>query len=140
MITSFFHISNIRIRYGIWENVSREFEIEVWFDRAKIACDSNRGNSSKCIARYNNELHAKYIFEETLIHDLDEAIANRDLKVYYQPKYSVVGDEPRLTSAEALVRWRDSCISSSMSENPTPIMRSVSLFSSSRTPAMRSIS
>ena len=105
VITSFFHISNIRIRYGIWENVSREFEIEVWFDRAKIACDSNRGNSSKCIARYNNELHAKYIFEETLIHDLDEAIANRDLKVYYQPKYSVVGDEPRLTSAEALVRW-----------------------------------
>ncbi len=105
VIASFFHISNIRIRYGIWENVSREFEIEVWFDRAKIACDSNRGDSSKYIARYNNELHAKYIFEETLIHDLDEAIANRDLKVYYQPKYSIVGNEPHLASAEALVRW-----------------------------------
>ena len=105
VIAKFFHISNIRIRYGIWENVSRDFEIEVWFDRAKIACNTNRGDFTKYFARYNNELHAKYIFEETLIHDLDEAIANKDLKVYYQPKYNIVGSKPRLTSAEALVRW-----------------------------------
>ena len=105
VLSSFFHIGNIRIRYGLWENVSRDFEIEVWFDRAKIACNSNRGDLSKSFARYNNDLHAKYLFEETLIHDLDEAIANKDLRVYYQPKYNIVGKKPRLASAEALVRW-----------------------------------
>ena len=105
VLSSFFHIGNIRIRYGLWENVSRDFEIEVWFVRAKIACNSNRGDLSKSFARYNNDLHAKYLFEETLIHDLDEAIANKDLRVYYQPKYNIVGKKPRLASAEALVRW-----------------------------------
>ena len=105
VLSSFFHIGNIRIRYGLWENVGRDFEIEVWFDRAKIACNSNRGDLSKSFARYNNDLHAKYLFEETLIHDLDEAIANKDLRVYYQPKYNIVGKKPRLASAEALVRW-----------------------------------
>ena len=105
VITDFFQMNNIRIRYGIWENVSRDFEIEAWFYRAKTACNMNRGDFTKSFARYNNELHAKYLFEETLIHDLDEAIANKDLKVYYQPKYNIVGKEPRLASAEALVRW-----------------------------------
>ncbi len=105
VISHFFNISNIRIRYGLWENVSRDFEIEAWFDRAKIACNSNRGDFSRCFSHYNNELHAKYVFEEMLIHDLDDAIANKDLKVYYQPKYNIVGEKPRLASAEALVRW-----------------------------------
>lgn len=105
VISNFFQMNNIRIRYGIWENVSRDFEIEAWFDRAKIACNVNRGDFTKSFAHYNNELHAKYVFEETLIHDLDDAIANKNLKVYYQPKYNIVGSKPRLASAEALVRW-----------------------------------
>ena len=105
VISEFFQMKNIRIRYGIWENVSRDFEIEAWFYRAKTACNTNRGDFTRSFARYNNELHAKYLFEETLIHDLDDAIANKDLKVYYQPKYNIVGSTPRLASAEALVRW-----------------------------------
>ena len=105
VLSSLFQTNNIRIRYGLWENVSRDFEIEDWFDRAKIACNTNRGDFTKSFALYNNELHAKYLFEETLIHDLDDAIANKDLKVFYQPKYNIVGTEPRLTSAEALIRW-----------------------------------
>ena len=105
VISKFFQMNNIRLRYGIWENVSRDYGIEDWFDRAKIACNSNRGDFTKSFAHYNNELHARYLFEETLIHDLDDAIANKDLKVYYQPKYNVVGSTPRLASAEALVRW-----------------------------------
>ena len=105
VISGLFQTNNIRIRYGLWENVSRDFDIEDWFDRAKIACNTNRGDFTKSFALYNNELHAKYLFEETLIHDLDDAIANKDLKVYYQPKYNIVGSTPRLSSAEALVRW-----------------------------------
>jgi len=104
-ISKLFQSNNIRIRYGLWENVSRDYDIEDWFDRAKIACNTNRGDFTKSFAHYNNELHARYLFEETLIHDLDEAIENKDLKVYYQPKYNIVGKEPRLSSAEALVRW-----------------------------------
>ena len=105
VISEFFKMSNVRIRYGLWENVSRDVEIEAWFDRAKSACNSNRGDFAHAFARYDNELHARRVYEETLIRDLQEAIDHHDLKVYYQPKYNITGDTPRLSSAEALVRW-----------------------------------
>ena len=105
VISNFFQMNNVRIRYGLWENVSSDVEIEVWFDRARTACNTNRGDYSKSFAHYNNDLHAKFVFQETLIRDLDEAIANHDLKVFYQPKYNIVGSKPYLASAEALVRW-----------------------------------
>ena len=105
VITDVFKMNNVRIRYGLWENVSRDVEIEAWFDRAKTACNLNRGDFTKSFAVYNNELHARHVFEETLIRDLPDAIEHKDLKVFYQPKYNIAGNEPRLTSAEALVRW-----------------------------------
>ena len=88
-----------------WENVDRNVEIEAWFDRAKAACDKNRGDLTQAFTRYNNEMHSRYMFEETLIRDLQSAIDNKNLVVYYQPKFNIEGDIPRLTSAEALIRW-----------------------------------
>jgi EAL domain-containing protein (putative c-di-GMP-specific phosphodiesterase class I) len=105
ILTEFFKVNHIRVRFGLWENVDRNVEIEAWFDRAKAACDKNRGDLMQSFARYNNELHSRYMFEETLIRDLQSAIDNRNLIVYYQPKYNIEGDTPRLTSAEALIRW-----------------------------------
>lgn len=40
----------------------------------------------------------------SLMGELDDAIANRELEVHYQPKLSLRDD--RITSVEALVRWR----------------------------------
>ena len=31
---------------------------------------------------------------------------NREFKVFYQPKYNIQCDPPRLASAEALIRWQ----------------------------------
>jgi EAL domain-containing protein (putative c-di-GMP-specific phosphodiesterase class I) len=46
------------------------------------------------------------VYHEKLINEIDEAIANRDLIVYYQPKYGIQGNKPVLKSAEALIRWK----------------------------------
>mgnify|MGYP002625734368 CR=1 FL=1 len=100
-----FKMNNIRVRCGLWENVAKDVEAEAWFDRAKIASDQIRGDYTRSIAHYDSEIHARQVFEETLIRDLPEAIASKDLKVFYQPKYNIEGDTPRLTSAEALIRW-----------------------------------
>jgi EAL domain-containing protein (putative c-di-GMP-specific phosphodiesterase class I)/FixJ family two-component response regulator len=105
ILTDFFEVNHIRVRFGLWENVDHNVEIEAWFDRAKAACDKNRGDLSQSFARYNNDMHARYMFEESLIRDLQSAIDNRNLIVYYQPKYNIEGSVPRLTSAEALIRW-----------------------------------
>lgn len=34
-----------------------------------------------------------------------QALAEKQFIVYYQPKYDISGDKPRLTSAESLIRW-----------------------------------
>jgi EAL domain-containing protein (putative c-di-GMP-specific phosphodiesterase class I) len=79
---------------------------ENWIDRAKTACDRIRGDFSRHIAYYNNDFYEKAKYQERLINDIDDAIKNKDLKVYYQPKYSIQGDTPVLRSAEALIRWQ----------------------------------
>jgi len=43
---------------------------------------------------------------QRLLNDLQGAQQERQLKVYYQPKYDIQCDPPRLSSAEALIRWQ----------------------------------
>ena len=95
----------IRLRMGVYSDADKSLMVENWIDRAKTACDMIRGDYSKDIEYYSNENYEQAKFREKLINDIDDAIKNKDLKVFYQPKYDITGDEPVLRSAEALVRW-----------------------------------
>ena len=97
--------SHVRLRMGVYPDVDKSLMAENWIDRAKTACDRIRGDYSRHIAYYNNEFYEKSKYQEKLINDIDSAIANKDLIVYYQPKYSIQCDTPTLRSAEALIRW-----------------------------------
>ena len=98
--------SHVRLRMGVYPDVDKELIAENWIDRAKTACDRIRGDYSRHIAYYNNEFYEKSKYQEKLINDIDKAILSKDLIVYYQPKYSIQGDTPKLRSAEALIRWK----------------------------------
>ena len=100
------HMPRVRLRIGVYQKVDKMVDAETWFGRAKLACDLIRGDFTRQISYYNDELHERAIFNERLIHDMEEAIRDKNLTVYYQPKYDVQGEEPRLKSAEALVRWK----------------------------------
>jgi len=95
----------VRIRLGVYPDVERQLGMEERFDRAKLACNRIRNNYTQAIAYYDNKLHKDAIFAERLIHDIHDAIVNKNLVVYYQPKYGVQGEKPVLKSAEALIRW-----------------------------------
>ena len=97
--------SKIRLRSGIYLNADADAEIENRFDRAKTACDKIRGDYTTAVSYYSKDLHLRSIYQERLIKDIDQAIANEDLKVYFQPKYDITGITPKLRSAEALIRW-----------------------------------
>ena len=99
-------IPGVRIRLGVYQNVDKDISIEDRFDHAKYACDRIRGDYNRQIFFYNREENEKDLYHEQLINDIDAAIANRDLAVFYQPKYGIQCDEPELRSAEALIRWR----------------------------------
>ena len=101
---SMFH--KIRLRMGVYSDVDKSIMVENWLDRAKTACDKLRGDYTKDIEYYSNEFFEKSKFQEKLINDIDSAIENKDLMVFYQPKYNIQGEKPVLRSAEALIRWK----------------------------------
>ncbi len=108
MIEDTLENKKITFRIGIYRDSSHageKFEMERKFDFAKLACRKLRNTYTTRFNFYNEELRKKEIHSEQLINDIDKAISEKQLKVFYQPKYNISGDKPVLTSAEALVRW-----------------------------------
>ncbi len=98
--------TRVRLRMGIYSCVDKTVDMERRFDRAKLAADTIRNNYTKTIAVYDSMLHESELYAEQLTDDFSRAIRERQFMVYYQPKFDVRGEEPILSSAEALVRWK----------------------------------
>ncbi len=75
------------------------------FDRAWSVCNMVRG-CNRHLMVYNEEIRARETYNQRLLNDLRQAVENREFKVFYQPKYNIQCDPPRLASAEALIRWQ----------------------------------
>jgi len=95
----------VRLRMGVYQMVDKSIDIERRFDRAKLAADRVRGAYAASIEFYDNELHEKQLFAERLLENVESAFREHQFKVFYQPKFNIRGETPRLASAEALVRW-----------------------------------
>ena len=95
----------IRIRLGVCSEADKSVEMQMRFDRAKIAADTVRGSFTDCIAFYDNALHEKEVYAERLLDEFHAAIDGKQFSVYFQPKYDVRSEKPILCGAEALVRW-----------------------------------
>ncbi len=97
--------ASIRLRMGIapWR---ADVEPVQQFDRARAACSMVRGNYKTRLMIYDEDMHQRELMDQRLLNDLRRAVEERELVVYYQPKYNVQCDPPRLYSAEALIRWK----------------------------------
>ncbi len=95
----------ISVRIGIYSDDGTPKDMEQRFDCARLTCRKLRNSYETTYDFYNAELHVKELHEERLISDMDRALSEKQFKVFYQPKYSITGDKPVITSAEALVRW-----------------------------------
>lgn len=98
-------VHNTQIRVGINSEVEKSESLEMSFERARMAGESIKESQKEKIAYYDAEMRQQRMFEETLIRNIVDAIINGQILVWYQPKYNVEGDSPRLVGAEALVRW-----------------------------------
>jgi EAL domain-containing protein (putative c-di-GMP-specific phosphodiesterase class I) len=97
--------TNIHVRVGVFKRESRDVPLLNAFHYAQIAGDSISGNFSSLVAVYDNELRNSTLFKDRLIHDIKTGLETNQFVVYYQPKYAIQGERPRLCGAEALVRW-----------------------------------
>ncbi|MBP3899179.1 MAG: EAL domain-containing protein [Mogibacterium sp.] len=98
--------SMVRFRMGVYANADKAVDVERRFDRAKMAADAVRNNLTRNISIYDDSMHSGELLHAQLLDNFQAAIDQHQFEVYYQPKYNILGNEPVLCSAEALVRWQ----------------------------------
>lgn len=96
---------SIPLRMGVkfWQE---KVEPVVLFDRARAACNMIRGDYQNPLMIYSEEMRERELLNQRLLNDLRSAVEEWQLQVYYQPKYDIRQEPPRLASAEALIRWK----------------------------------
>ena len=94
------------LRMGVYEKVDKNLEIERRFDHAQSAANLMRGSLMHSVGYYDSELHEKELFDAQLVDEFYDAIRDKQFLPYYQPKFDIRPDVPRLVGAEALVRWQ----------------------------------
>ena len=96
--------ARIHLRMGVkpWQE---GVEPILLFDGARAACNMVRGNYQNPLMIYDEDMRIRELFNQRLLNDLRQATQERHLEVYYQPKYDIRTEPPKLSSAEALIRW-----------------------------------
>ena len=94
----------IHLRMGVtpWE---KDTDPEQMVEQALIACNLARGLYMERLIVFDEAMSKKEAFRQRLLNDLHDAIENQELEVYYQPKFDIQCEPPKLQGAEALVRW-----------------------------------
>ncbi len=110
-----------RLRMGVYPNVNKTLEMSRRFDCARLACNSVRNNFGDRIAVYDSDMHERETYAQRLIGDMEKALSEKQFKVFYQPKYDITGEEPVLSSAEALIRWEHPELGMISPENFIPL-------------------
>ena len=96
---------SIRLRMGVmpWQE---DLEPVPQFERARTACNLARGKYNNRLIVFDEKLRQRENLEQRLLGDLRRGVEEREFQVWYQPKFDIQSDPPRLRSAEALIRWR----------------------------------
>lgn len=92
---------SISFKVSIYPEVESSIEKDIVISRVKnIANDL-----TKNIVIYNQETQTRILHMEELLDAFPQALKEEQFKLYFQPKYSIQGDKPTLSSAEVLIRW-----------------------------------
>jgi len=96
--------ASIRLRMGVmpWQE---GLEADEAFERASAACNMMRGKNTRLLV-YNDDIRFREKYDQRLLNDLRRAVEDHEFKAFYQPKYNIQCEPPKLSSAEALIRWQ----------------------------------
>ena len=97
--------TNITLRMGI-KPYREGADPDEMFSRAMSACKMLSGDTTRQVMIFDEEMREKEIFRQRLLNDVNWALETGQFTVFYQPKYDIQCEPPKLSSAEALVRWK----------------------------------
>ena len=93
------------VRVGIYSSAMEDVPVSTAFDRAKEACDAIRLSDASGFNYYNEELRNETRKHQYLVENIDTAISEKWIQVYYQQ--IVRSSDNTLCDEEALARWLD---------------------------------
>ncbi len=96
---------SVELKAGIYLYDGEEKDVIKCCDRARMACISIKKKYDVGYRVYDKELGGSIQRKQSILDRLDEAIAKRYIKVYYQPIVRSFTGE--VCAWEALVRWQD---------------------------------
>lgn len=93
------------LKCGAYKPNADESDISHACDRARFACNSIKKHFDRNYCLYDKTLETKFTLRQYIVNNIDTAIANDYIKVYYQPVVST--KDGTLCGFEALARWQD---------------------------------
>ena len=96
---------NLPIRVGVYTTAVEDVPVSSAYDRAKLACDDIRKVEHSTVNYYKTELSETARRKQYIVANIDRAIREGWIQVYYQPIVRAVSE--KVCEEEALARWID---------------------------------
>ena len=97
--------SSVEFKAGICALADCEYSTTMAQDYARLACDSIKGRFDQVWRRFDDKLAGEVRRRQYIVDNLDLAIENGWIEVYYQPIIRAVTG--KVCGMEALARWND---------------------------------
>lgn len=94
---------HLQAQVSVYPIEDREIAVEQMCDRAKMALQSGTLQNEIEIVFYNESLHEKLVSQNKLLDSVQDAIKNKEFRLYLQSKVNMLTGE--IVGAEALIRW-----------------------------------
>ena len=97
--------NTLPVRIGIYSAGFENVSVSTAFDRAKMACDAIRHTDVSSFNYYREEMRDAFKKRQYLVANIDRAIREKWVRVYYQP--IIRAADGQVCDQEALARWID---------------------------------
>ena len=96
---------HLELKCGAYKPVGDESDISLACDRARFACNSIKKHYDRTLRLYDKKLEDQFTLKQYIVNNIDTAIENDYIKVFYQP--IVKTEDGSISGLEALARWQD---------------------------------
>ena len=98
----------ITLRFGVYivgdqRQAEARFPVTTMIDRAVMALSKAKRTGLLDCAEYSETMRHKIVTEQSIVNEMNEALAGHHFVIYLQPKYDAATET--VVGAEALVRW-----------------------------------
>ncbi|MBR6420904.1 MAG: EAL domain-containing protein [Oscillospiraceae bacterium] len=95
----------LSLKCGAYHPADDEANPSLACDRARFACNAIKKHYDRSFRYYDKSLEDQFQLKQYIVNNIDTAIENGFIKVFYQPVVSTVNG--KIVGLEALARWQD---------------------------------